>query len=150
MVQDTLERVIDQMAPCGIVCASCNLGNGTVADTANDLQELLSFYSVREWASMLPGGSEVDFDELASTLEWIAENVDCVGCERGGGPPDCPIKVCAKNRGFELCSECPDLEYCEKFEWLGEYGEKLKTRLRRMGDRSKPVLIDQALDQMGI
>jgi len=149
-MQDPFDRVKSQIAPCGIVCYSCNLGNGNVAETAQNLLTFLEFYQVHEWSPQIPGGSEVDFDKLSTALKWIVNNVTCPGCERGGGPPDCPIKNCANERGYELCSECPDLDACEKFDWLGDQAEELKARLRRSGGKNKPDLIDETLDRMGI
>ena len=42
----------------------------------------------------------------------------------------CAIRICARERGYELCSSCSDLESCTKFEWLGEYGQQFKEKLK--------------------
>jgi len=65
-----------------------------------------------------------------------------------GGPPDCPIRACAKGRGYELRSERHDLGECGKFNWLGDYAKELKARLFRSGGRSKPGLIDENIEQL--
>jgi len=53
----------------------------------------------------------------------------CAGCHSGGGPPDCAIRLCARERGHELCSSCADLEGCTNFEWLRDYGQQVKDNL---------------------
>ena len=54
----------------------------------------------------------------------------CAGCQSGGGPPDCAIRICAREKGYELCSSCADLEGCARFEWLGELGQEVKQKLK--------------------
>ncbi|KYH36462.1 MAG: hypothetical protein AYL28_006360, partial [Candidatus Bathyarchaeota archaeon B23] len=85
------------------------------------------------------------FKALSDSLGWLAKYIGCSGCERGGGPPDCAIRLCAKERGYELCSQCSDLEGCTKFDWFGEFGVRLKERLRRGRGRTKRELIEEAL-----
>ena len=63
-------------------------------------------------------------------LDWMTTYARCAGCRNGGGPPDCAIRICARERGYELCSSCSDLESCTKFEWLGEYGQQFKEKLK--------------------
>lgn len=41
----------------------------------------------------------------------------------------CTIRICARERGYELCSSCADLEGCTKFDWLGDYGQQVKDNL---------------------
>ncbi len=138
------ESLKGQMGPCGIACGLCDLGNGNVAGSARKVKEYLQNYGVSQWAPMVPGGSDVDFDQLFSSLDWVSTHVSCLGCERGGGPPDCTIRSCAKERGFEICSDCPDLEECDKFDWLGST-EAMKSRLRESKGKTKQELIDEAL-----
>ena len=131
MLKEVHETVRGQMGPCGIRCGDCSLGNGTVSGTAKKLEEYLKSYSIASWAPLLPSGTDIDFSKLERGLEWLQANVGCLGCERGGGPPDCAIRACSKEKGYRLCSECPDLERCTKFNWLGDSAKSLKERLIR-------------------
>jgi len=63
-------------------------------------------------------------------LDLMTTCARCAGCRHGGGPPDCAIMICARERGYELCSSCSDLEGCTKFDWLGEYGKEVKKKLK--------------------
>jgi len=148
MLKEAFDQVKDQMGPCGIACATCDLGNGTVAETAAKLGQYLGMYSVREWAPMLPGGSDIDFDQLDKNLGWVKTYTRCFGCDRGGGPPDCAIKACAGDRGHEICSQCPDLEGCTKFDWLGDYANQLKEKLKAAEGKTKQELISEAVSDI--
>lgn len=146
MLKEALDQVKDQMGPCGIACATCNLGNGTVAETAAKLKQHLQVYGVSAWAPQVPGGSDVDFDQLDKSLDWVQTYTKCFGCEQGGGPPDCAIKVCSKERGYDICSNCPDLEGCAKFDRLGDNALQLKDKLKE--GKTKMEYISDALSNI--
>lgn len=148
MLEEAFEKVKDQMGPCGIACALCRLGNGTVAETALRLQEHINFYQIPYWAPTTPGGAELDFDHLRKALDWMHTYARCLGCEQGGGPPECAIRTCAKEKGFTLCSDCPDLEGCSKFDWLGESAGILRENLKKSRGRSKQELVEEAIGKM--
>lgn len=94
------------------------MGSGEFPQKAKDLRTLVTRFGVKEWAGLVPGGKEIDFGNLDKALLWIAENTACPGCKEGGGPPDCDIRKCAKERGLGDCVKCPDLEPCDRFDWL--------------------------------
>ena len=146
MIEENFEMVRDQMGPCGVVCGACDLGNGTVASTARKTKEYLQNYGVSQWAPLVPGGDELDFDELYKSLDWVSTYTACLGCERGGGPPDCSIRRCARERGYGICSECPNVEECDSFQWLGEHGKALRKKLKDSGGKTKKELINEALE----
>jgi hypothetical protein len=63
----------------------------------------------------------VDFDELFKSLSWISTYTSCFGCEESGGSLDYLISRCAREKIHEICSECQEVEGCDRFQWLGEY-----------------------------
>jgi len=148
MLKEAFETVKNQMGPCGIACATCNMGNGTVAETAAKLRGFVGEYELASWAPSTPGGVDVDFANLGKALDWIQTYTRCLGCERGGGPPECPIRTCATGKGFALCADCPDLDRCGKFDWLGDAVGGLKENLRKGKGRSKKELIEEAMSKM--
>jgi hypothetical protein len=95
------------------------MGSGEFPQKAKDLRILVTNFGVKEWAHLVSGGKEIDFENLDRALAWIGENTACPGCKEGGGPPDCGIRKCAGERNLGDCVKCPDLEPCEKFDWLG-------------------------------
>lgn len=146
MLKEAFERVKNQIGPCGITCATCELGNGNVAETAMKLKQNLQTFEVSLWAPQVPDGSDINFDQLNKSLDWIYNYTRCLGCEQGGGPPDCPIRSCAKKRGYELCSQCPDLEGCTKFDWLKDYAPQLKNKLRE--GKTKKEYLSESLSNI--
>ncbi len=129
MLPENFAIVKGQIAPCGLHCERCNLGNGNVAGSAIILADFLKQYDVASWANQIPGGSEIDFNRLDQSLVWVSRSINCPGCAKGGGNPDCPIRICSKGNGLSTCSQCSGLADCEKFDWLGEGGQRLKKEL---------------------
>ena len=121
--------VEDQVALCGIRCSECDLGNGSVAGTAEKLMKYVHRYDLPSWARELPGGDYIDFKRLDQNLIWVGKSLRCPGCLKGGGSPECPIRLCSKEKGYSSCSQCDDPMTCTRFAWLGEKGETLKNIL---------------------
>ena len=81
------------------------------------------------WSPFVPGREAIDWAAVDRALDWMTTYARCVGC-RGGGPPDGAIRICAREKGYELCSSCTDLEGCTRFDWMGEYGKEVKKALK--------------------
>lgn len=135
-----------QVGPCGITCGTCFLGNGTMAKTMGEASQYISMSGIKEWSPLVPGGSDIDWVETEKALDWMKKYAFCAGCEAGGGPPDCTIRNCASEKGYELCNQCDELDTCEKFDWLGEV-DGLKDKLRQNNGRSKLEIAREALKQ---
>ena len=69
----------------------------------------------------------------------------CAGCENGGGPPDCTIRMCTNEKAYGLCNECGDLGECAKFDWLGDYSKVLKGKLIDYMGKTKAQIAAEAL-----
>ncbi|MDH7597033.1 MAG: DUF3795 domain-containing protein [Methanothrix sp.] len=126
-----------RVGPCGIICSACPLGSCAVAESAATLKQHIKNYKIPEWSHFVPEGEELKWDEVDLALNWMAKYARCAGCESGGGPPDCPIRRCAQDRGYDMCSSCDDLESCTKFDWLKEHGSIMKAALKENRCRSK-------------
>ncbi|HOI70404.1 MAG: DUF3795 domain-containing protein [Methanothrix sp.] len=121
-----------EVGPCGIVCGFCPLGSGAVAETAERARGFLEGCNIPDWAPLVSEeGCGIDWHQVVEGLEWMRRYALCPGCESGGGPPDCPIRVCAREKGLDLCSFCGELESCGNFGWLGDRGEEMKDAMRR-------------------
>jgi hypothetical protein len=115
---------------CGL-CDDCQLGNPDFLDTVSRLQEYLNRFRTSWWLHCFPGEEGFSFTELSKGLEWFRTHSECLGCKDGKGHEDCPIRRCALGRGVDRCYRCPDLEPCEKFDFLLAEFPDLKARLRR-------------------
>jgi hypothetical protein len=147
MIDEAYNKVKNQLGPCGITCGSCVLGNGTIADTATKTKEFINGYGIKEWAPLVPGGKELNWQETEKTLDWLTQYALCNGCEQGGGPPDCTIRTCANEKNHSVCNQCDELEKCEKFDWLKDYGTILKNTLSENIGLSKQEYIKKQLKQ---
>ena len=120
-----------QLGPCGILCGSCPLGSGAVAESAGQHPQahlrLPDPHVVSLCARRRGHRTRAAVDRA---LDWMTTYARCAGCRSGGGPPDCAIRICAREKGYELCSSCADLEGCNRFEWLGEHGQQVKEKLK--------------------
>jgi hypothetical protein len=143
-----MDRIKDQAGPCGIVCASCPLGNGTVAERASQTRKHIGECQIPTWSQFISGGEIIDWTAVDRGLEWMEKNACCAGCANGGGPPDCTIRICARERGYELCSYCSDLDGCNKFEWLKEHGKALKKTLKENQGLAREEYIKKMLGRM--
>lgn len=135
----------NQVGPCGIICGACPLGNGEVAKSADQTRRYIADCQIPVWAPLIAGGEKIDWDSVDRGLKWMQKYARCEGCRNGGGPPDCTIRICARERGLELCSSCEDLDGCDRFEWLGEHSREVKENLKKIRGLSK----EEYLKKMG-
>jgi len=147
-MNDAMDRIEDQAGPCGIICASCPLGTGTVADCASQTKKHIVDCKIPMWSPFFPGGEIIDWTVVDLGLEWMEKNARCAGCRNGGGPPDCAIRICSRDRGYDLCSSCPDLDACTKFEPYKEHGLALKEILNECRGMSRAEYIKKMKDKM--
>jgi hypothetical protein len=81
------------------------------------------------------GGSVPGFAEFWEFLESLEAEGGCRGCRAGGGYPECQIRICARERGQDLCSHCADFP-CDRVESLAARYPTLiadNRRLRAVG-----------------
>jgi hypothetical protein len=103
---------------CGAYCGICAGFKGRITSTvATDLKELIEGHS--DWVPKF-GGIDFDYEEFKKGLEYYSkETSGCycqVPCKEGGGCP-CKMRGCAKERGVEVCFDCPEYP-CEH---IGEF-----------------------------
>jgi hypothetical protein len=118
---------------CGGFCGSCGMYKGRViAKVAADLKELIDTHDFAEW---VPVYEDIDFsfDDFQRGLEFFSDEERgpyCQHpCKEGGGAP-CQIRPCAREKGFDVCFECPEFP-CEKLAWVIErHPERLEDHER--------------------
>lgn len=136
-MDEALNRIENQVGPCGMLCGACPLGSGTVAESASRTRKHIADCQIPMWAPFVPGGEAIDWTTVDRGLDWMQRYARCAGCQNGGGPLDCAIRICALERGYGLCSSCGDLDGCNRFEWLKEYGQEAKENLKEIRGLSK-------------
>jgi hypothetical protein len=135
----------NQVGHCGMLCCACPLGSGIVAESANLTRKHIADYHIPAWAPFVPGGEAIDWAAVDRGLDWMQRYACCAGCQNGGGPPDCSIRICAREKGKELCSSCGDLDSCNRFEWLKDHGNEAKENLKKNRGLSKDEYIEKML-----
>ena len=101
---------------CGLYCGACDIYQKRIGTSGNELKRLLDIYGFANWANQIPGleGYET-FDKVLTNV--IAFFGQCPGCQKGGGNPECPIRICSKEKGYQSCAECDSFP-CEKVQGI--------------------------------
>ncbi len=119
-------------AYCGIYCGSCGMYRGRIyAGIAGELLEIMKVANYPEELTINPEADKPDFDfgEFMKGLAYFSKNYSGAYCQEsckdGGGVP-CEIRLCARERGLEICYECHEYP-CTHFPlpWVNS-PEKMK------------------------
>ncbi len=91
----------DLIAYCGLDCEICEARIATINDN-NELREKVA----KLWSEL-------------NAVEISPEMINCTGCRIDGVKTPfcdsiCPIRQCALAKEYETCSECDEMETCEK------------------------------------
>ena len=87
---------------CGLYCENCVV-RAKVNPAAKVLYYEMKTAGFEEVIHYIPGG-----DGFWPFLKEMAENGTCTSCREGSGDPGCQIRICAKDKGVELCALCED------------------------------------------
>jgi hypothetical protein len=94
---------------CGLCCENCAV-KVKVEPAAKVLYDEMKSAGFENVISFIPGG-----DGFWPFLKGMADDGVCVSCRDGrGGNPSCEIRICAKEKGVEMCALCEDYP-CDKF-----------------------------------
>jgi len=126
---------------CGIYCGSCGMFRGRIySKIAQDFLEVIKAAGYPDEITINQKGvkPDFDFDEFLKGIEYFSKEDSAAYCQepckKGGGVP-CKNRLCAKERGLEICYECKDFP-CEHFSWtLEKSPEKAKDyeRFKKLG-----------------
>ncbi len=105
---------------CGGYCENCAV-MAKVAPAAKTLYAEMKKAGFEEVIHLIPG-----CDAFWPFLKHMAEDGICVSCRAGSGDPDCPVRLCAKEKGIEICPACPEYP-CAKFDAFFERCPVLKS-----------------------
>ncbi len=75
---------------------------------------MLDAYGFASWANQMPGleGYETFDKVLTNIITFFGQ---CPNCQKGGGNPECQIRICSKEKGYQSCAECDSFP-CEKVQ----------------------------------
>jgi hypothetical protein len=126
---------------CGLYCGDCSGYKGTIADLARDLHEELQRERFADLAKILckvPFFKAFEhFPQFGEVLETLPKLRCGKTCRGNGGPPECAIRKCNRDKGLDGCWQCDEFKTCGKLEFLqaghGDAHIKNLSKLKRSG-----------------
>jgi len=94
---------------CGLYCKNCVVKT-KVEPASKVLYEEMKKAGFEDIIHMIPGG-----DSFWPFLKGMAVDGVCVSCRAGSGNPGCKVRICAKEKGVEICALCESYP-CDLFE----------------------------------
>ena len=98
---------------CGLYCENCAI-KVKVYPAAKTLYDEMENAGFSDVVGNIPGG-----EEFWTFLKDIAENWICTSCRDGSGNPGCMVRMCAQEKGAEMCALCEDYP-CELIDNFDE------------------------------
>jgi hypothetical protein len=104
----------DFITYCGLYCGLC-AERTVLPSRAQELLDLVKDEGYDLFYEYIPGMKE-QYPSFINVLKDLSA-MDC-RCRNGsGGPPDCEIRACAKQRNVFVCMECPEFP-CRKWDTI--------------------------------
>jgi hypothetical protein len=111
-----MEKII---SCCGLNCATCD---ARVATIKNDNELRIS--TAEKWKAMY------------NSSDLNAEMINCTGCREEGVKFShcnvCEIRNCVKEKGFNTCGDCADMETCVIVSAVHKYVPEAITNLKSL------------------
>jgi len=112
----TSQNPLRHVAYCGLYCGLC-AQRSRIPQQARQLQQTLQEEGFDDFYQYAPEMKEI-FPPFWQFLQRLA-TFDCA-CRTGGGPPDCKIRQCAKQKDIEVCTQCQEYP-CTLIQALAEH-----------------------------
>ena len=113
----------DLTACCGLYCGDCIPSHTRLFGLLEELDELAKELNLDDYAELI-ARRDAAFEEYPAFERMLTAlaGLRCPSpCRTGGGKPSCPIKACAREKGFEGCWECEDRVECGLLQPLREF-----------------------------
>ncbi len=116
------------IAICGLDCAACEIYKATKNNDEELRKELAAKYTRLSGKPIRP--SQIECHGCRGTLEthWAS---------------DCRMLICAKERGYTYCHQCPDFDTCEHYDWFRGLKVASHNQILRTADLMKTFGVDE-------
>lgn len=94
---------------CGLYCGNCAV-KVRIDPAAKTLHQEMKNAGFESFIHFMPDGKS-----FWSFLTSMSETGTCTSCRDGGGNPDCAIRLCAKEKGVDMCAFCESFP-CSLFD----------------------------------
>ncbi len=118
----------DYLCYCGLNCKICTIVT-TIPQDATRLRNTLVKNGMDVFGQEIYEG----FSEFWDVLKKMSELAEtCTLCQGTCGDPDCKIRVCAREKGVEVCALCDEYpcdlirEYDKKYHVLIRYNDRIR------------------------
>jgi hypothetical protein len=74
-----------------------------------------------------------DVDDFVAGLTWLASSPGCPGCLAGAGWPECPIRLCAKDKSVRGCFDCEEFPCPEMSKDQAAYQRQCIEKVKASG-----------------
>ncbi len=115
---------------CGL-CDGCPLDNLDFLESLDKIKNYVNQLPLYWWAHCFPGNEGFSISEFFKGLEWFLSRPECPGCRQGGGLEECPIRHCAIQRQVTQCTQCAEVDTCERYQRLTNGFPGIKISLHR-------------------
>jgi hypothetical protein len=134
------------IAYCGLYCEDCHGYQGKIPDLARDLRKELRAARYSEFAELI---SKQPFAKVLQNYKECYEILGLMvkfrckkGCQNGGGPSFCKVRICCQKKGIEGCWECREFEACTKPDFLKKiHGDAHIKNLRAIRRKGKDEFV---------
>ena len=129
---------------CSLYCGACGIYKGRIKQAVENLRNVIRAYGFDKFTSELAKWEPAfqHYTEFENVMDGFVKMFgECPGCVMGGGPPDCTIRECCKQKAYTTCAECAEIEACEK---LKRYGPRVLEGLQKI----KTMGIDKWAEEM--
>lgn len=123
---------INDIAYCGINCRMCNLTT-ILPEAAENLHQIMKDDGWEFFGSQVHPEFD-DFWKVLNSLAVLKES--CPLCKGGCGDPECKFRVCAREKGLELCFTCdsfPCTDLKSFYDKRYPYLEASAVRMKEIG-----------------
>jgi len=130
------EKLLKQMAPCGLDCGRCiSSKSGTAAEAARQLDRSLQGFGKIASRFVPMNQAFADYKQFEAVLAGFT-GAKCEGCRNDPSKcyPDCAAKSCHKEKGVDFCGECGEFP-CER----NKYPDMFKNIWIANGKRIKEI-----------
>ncbi|MCK4835488.1 MAG: DUF3795 domain-containing protein [Candidatus Aminicenantes bacterium] len=108
------EKLTEMASYCGLYCGACDIYQKRFSKAGNELKKLLDAYDFKSISKQIPGLEGYDtFYKVLNTIIFFFGQ--CFTCRKNGGNPQCQIRICAREKGYTTCAECPEF-VCDKLK----------------------------------
>lgn len=131
------------IANCGLYCGACGIYQGRIKQAAENMRKVVSAYGFDKMAPELAKWEPAfqHYPEYEKVLNgFVSLFGDCPGCIGNGGDPNCALRKCARQKEYVTCTECNEMDDCEKLRQY-DYGLKELKRIKDIG-------LDKWIDEM--